>query len=132
MSNAKQKLAEMKNTNTVDDVVSWIWDGVPLPEKAAGRSGQMTSSDLFKMLRMYERGASAKDISEAIGRSQGVVSTTISRIRRQVNSRDLQPETRAKMQEIEQEFIAAWKEAHTPQQKRSIVTRLFPFFRPRN
>lgn len=60
MSNRKQKLAEVKNTNTVDDVVSWLWDDVPLPEKAAGRSGQMTSSDLFKMLRMYERGASAK------------------------------------------------------------------------
>jgi len=98
----------------------------------SSRSGQMTSSDLFKMLRMYERGASAKEISEAVGRSQGVVHTTISRIRKQVNARDLKPETRAKMEEIEQEFIAAWKEAHTPKQKRSIVTRLFPFFRPRN
>jgi len=93
---------------------------------------QMTSAEIYKMLRMYEKGESAKAIGAAIGRTEQVVNTTMNRIRKQVNARDLKPETRAKMEEIEQEFIAAWKEAHTPKQKRSIVTRLFPFFRPRN
>lgn len=74
----------------------------------SSRSGQMTSSDLFKMLRMYERGASAKEISEAVGRSQGVVHTTISRIRKQVNSRDLPKETQEKMRQVQQEFMDDW------------------------
>jgi len=93
---------------------------------------QMTGAEIYKMLRMYEKGESAKAIGAAIGRTEQVVNSTMNRIRKQVNARDLKPETRAKMEEIEQEFIAAWKEAHTPQQKRNIVTRLFPFFRPRN
>lgn len=128
MSDAKQKLAEKKNATTVDDVVSWLWDDVPLPEKAAGRRGQMTSSELFKMLRMYERGASAKEISEAIGRSQGVVHTTLSRIRKQVNSRDIPKETQEKMRQVEQEFIDDWRlyKAAQPVNK---MARLFDYIR---
>ena len=128
MSKAKQKLAEMKSANTVDDVVSWLWDDVPLPEKAAGRSGQMTSSDLFKMLRMYERGASAKEISEAIGRSQGVVHTTLSRIRKQVNSRDLPKETQEKMRQVEQEFMDDWR-LYRAAQPVNKMDRLFDYIR---
>lgn len=92
----------------------------------------MTSKELYKMLRMYQAGASAKAIGEAIGRTEQVVNSTMHRIRKQVNARDLLPETREKMQEIEQEFMEAWREAHTPEKKRSIVTQLFPFLRPRD
>ena len=99
----------------------------------SSRSGQMTSSDLFKMLRMYERGASAKEISAAIGRSQSVVHTTLSRIRKQVNSRDVLPETKEKMREIEQEFIDDYKKARDEGERpMGAMAKLFSVFSPRH
>lgn len=92
----------------------------------------MTSRELYKMLRMYEEGASAKAIGEAIGRTEQVVNSTMHRIRRQVNSRDLLPETREKMQQIEQELIEAWQKARATEKERNFVRQLFPFLRPRD
>lgn len=92
----------------------------------------MTSKELYKMLRMYEEGASAKAIGEAIGRTEQVVNSTIHRIRRQVNARDLPPDTREKMQQIEQELIEAWQTARATEKERSFVRQLFPFLRPRD
>lgn len=92
----------------------------------------MTSKELYKMLRMYQEGASAKAIGEAIGRTEQVVNSTMHRIRKQVNARDLPPITREKMLEMEQELIEVWQEARTAEKKRSVVTQLFPFLRPRD
>ena len=92
----------------------------------------MTSRELYKMLRMYEEGASAKAIGEAIGRTEQVVNSTLHRIRKQVNARDLPPETREMMQKMEQEMIEAWQKARAAEQEQSFVRQLFPFLRPRD
>ena len=94
---------------------------------------RMSGKEINTMLRMYERGASLKDIGKEIGRSSSVVGSTLNRMRNQLNSRDLPPETKAKMREIEQEFIDDYKKAraegHRPTR---IMERLFSLFSPRH
>ena len=94
---------------------------------------RMSGKEINTMLRMYERGANLKDIGKEIGRSPSVVGSTLNRMRNQLNSRDLPPETKEKMREIEQEFIDDYKKARAEGLRpTSIMERLFSVFSPRN
>jgi hypothetical protein len=93
----------------------------------------MSGKDITTMLRMYERGATIKDIGKEIGRSPSVVGSTLNRMRNQLNSRDLPPETKEKMREIEKDFIEHYKKARAEIiRSRSFMERLFALFSPRN
>ena len=72
-------------------------------------SNRMSGEDINTMLRMYERGETAKAIGEAIGRSPSVISSTLLRMKKQLTSRELPPETKELIKEAEKDFIAAWK-----------------------
>lgn len=94
---------------------------------------RMSGKDITTMLRMYERGATIKDIGKEIGRSPSVVGSTLNRMRNQLNSRDLPPETKEKMREIEQEFIDDYKKARAEGERpMGAMSRLFTLFSPRN
>lgn len=56
-------------------------------------SKQMTAKDINTMLRMYENGSTAKEIGQEIGRSPSVVSSTLTRMKKQLTSRDPEPRT---------------------------------------
>ena len=51
-------------------------------------SNQMSGKEINTMLRMYERGETAKAIGEAIGRSPSSISSTLLRMKKQLTSRD--------------------------------------------
>ena len=94
---------------------------------------RMSGKDITTMLRMYERGETPRAIGKEIGRSPSVISTTLNRMKNQLNSRDLPPETTEKMREIEQEFIDDYKKARSEGLRpTSIMERLFSVFSPRN
>lgn len=54
---------------------------------------RMTGEEINTMLRMYESGCTAKEISEKIGRSSSVISSTIARMKKQITCRDPEPRT---------------------------------------
>jgi predicted transcriptional regulator len=94
---------------------------------------RMSGKDITTMLRMYERGATPTAIGKEIGRSPSVVSSTLNRMRNQLNSRDLPLETKEKMREIEQQLIDAYEKARAEGEKpMGAMSRLFTLFSPRN
>jgi len=94
---------------------------------------RMSGKEINTMLRMYERGATAIEIGKKIGRSPSVVSSTLNRMRNQLTSRDLPPETKAKMREIEQEFIDDYKKARAEGKKpMGAMEKLFALISPRH
>lgn len=51
-------------------------------------SNRMSGEDINTMLRMYERGETAKAIGQELGRSPSVISSTLLRMKKQLTSRD--------------------------------------------
>ncbi len=73
-------------------------------------SNRMSGKDINTMLRMYERGETAKAIGQELGRSPSVISSTLARMKKQLTSRDLSPETNQLIHQAQEEFIAAWRQ----------------------
>lgn len=51
-------------------------------------SNRMSGKEINTMLRMYERGETAKAIGQQLGRSPSVISSTLLRMKKQLTSRD--------------------------------------------
>ena len=71
---------------------------------------KMSGDEINTMLRMYEKGETAKVIGQKIGRSPSVISSTILRMKKQLTSRDLPPEKIQMQNEVVQEYITAYKQ----------------------
>lgn len=54
-------------------------------------NNRMSGKDINKMLRMYERGETAKAIGQELGRSPSVISSTLLRMKKQLTCREPEP-----------------------------------------
>lgn len=90
----------------------------------------MSGKDINTMLRMYERGKTAKAIGQELGRSPSVISSTLLRMKKQLTSRELPPETREVIKEAEKDFIAAWKAWKKDNSRENLFAFMSPFYRP--
>lgn len=91
-------------------------------------SNRMSGKDINTMLRMYERGETAKAIGQKLGRSPSVISSTLLRMKKQLTSRELPPETKEIIKEAEKDFIAAWRQW----KKTNSMEDLLAFISPRH
>jgi len=91
-------------------------------------SNRMSGKEINTMLRMYERGETAKAIGQELGRSPSVISSTLLRMKKQLTSRELPPETKEIIKEAEKDFIAAWM----AWKKDNSFESLLAFISPRN